>query len=129
MEVIRCSSIYTFMYLSIQCSTYVVICLGLLCMAVHAALRKLRSQINCQNKLSLKYVDVVSDVKQTRDVHPMLCQCWPSVADASPVLAQHWVIFSCLLTHSVSRLIPSKDETFIQYCNNAGLTSATLVQP
>ena len=28
-------------------------------------------------------------VKQTRDIHPSLAQCWPTVYDASTTLAQH----------------------------------------
>ena len=34
---------------------------------------------------------------QTRDVDPMLAQCWPTVCDADPVSNQHWFNASCLL--------------------------------
>ena len=33
---------------------------------------------------------------RTRDVEPMLFQCWPTVCDAGPTLNQHWTIL-CLL--------------------------------
>ena len=32
---------------------------------------------------------------QTRDIHPMLFQCWPTVLDAGPTLKQHWVNVPC----------------------------------
>ena len=35
--------------------------------------------------------------QQTRDIHPMLFQCWPSVEDDGPTLKQHWVNAPCLL--------------------------------
>ena len=35
--------------------------------------------------------------QQTRDNHPMLVQCWASVADGGPTLYQHRVNVSCLL--------------------------------
>ena len=35
--------------------------------------------------------------QQTRDIHPMLHQCWASVVDGEPTLVQHWVRVSCLL--------------------------------
>ena len=35
--------------------------------------------------------------QQTRDIDPMLCQCWASVVDGGPTLAQHWVDVPCLL--------------------------------
>ena len=35
--------------------------------------------------------------QQTRDVHPMLFQCWLTVFDAGPTLKQHRVNASCLL--------------------------------
>ena len=33
----------------------------------------------------------------TRDIHPMLFQCCPTVFDAGPTLKQHWVKAPCLL--------------------------------
>ena len=42
------------------------------------------------------YVDIGVDkvvTKQTRGIHPMLFQCWPT--DAGPTLKQHWVNASC----------------------------------
>ena len=35
--------------------------------------------------------------QQTRDVQPMLVQCWASVEDDGPTLYQHWLNVSCLL--------------------------------
>ena len=35
--------------------------------------------------------------QQTRDVHPVLIQCWSSVFDAGPTLNQHWMKVLCLL--------------------------------
>ena len=35
--------------------------------------------------------------QQTRGIHPMLFQCWPTVFDAGPTLKQHWVNAPCLL--------------------------------
>ena len=35
--------------------------------------------------------------QQTRDIDPMLGQCWASVVDAVPTLPQHWVNVLCLL--------------------------------
>ena len=38
--------------------------------------------------------------QQTRDIRPMLFQCWASVTDAGPTLKQHRANVSCL-THSL----------------------------
>ena len=38
-----------------------------------------------------------SPTQQTRGIHPMLFQCWPTVFDAGPTLKQHWVNAPCLL--------------------------------
>ena len=35
--------------------------------------------------------------QQTRGIHTMLFQCWPTVFDAGPAMKQHWVNASCLL--------------------------------
>ena len=35
--------------------------------------------------------------QQTRDIHPMLFQCWASVEDGGPTLKGHSVNTSCLL--------------------------------
>ena len=35
--------------------------------------------------------------QQTRDIQPMLYQCWSTVYDAGPTLVHHWVDVSCLL--------------------------------
>ena len=35
--------------------------------------------------------------QNTRDVQPMLVQCWDSVEDGSPTLYQHWLNVSCFL--------------------------------
>ena len=35
---------------------------------------------------------------QTRGIHPMLVQCWPTVFEAGPSLKHHWVIVQCFLS-------------------------------
>ena len=35
--------------------------------------------------------------QQTRNIQPMLLQCWPIVFDADPTLYRHWLNVSCLL--------------------------------
>ena len=35
--------------------------------------------------------------QRTRDVYPMMVQCWPTVYDAGPTLNQHWFNVTCLL--------------------------------
>ena len=42
--------------------------------------------------------------QQTRDIDPMLVQCWASVVDDGPTLNQHWVNVSttCLLASEVA---------------------------
>ena len=35
--------------------------------------------------------------QQTRDIEPMLGQCWTDVVDGGPALTQHWFNVSCLL--------------------------------
>ena len=34
--------------------------------------------------------------EQTRSIHPMVFQCWPSVEDAESTLNQHWVNAPCV---------------------------------
>ena len=36
-------------------------------------------------------------LQQTRDIEPLLVQCWASVYDAGPTLNQQWLNVSCLL--------------------------------
>ena len=36
-------------------------------------------------------------VQQTREINPMLVQCWASIVDGGPTLYQHWLDASCLL--------------------------------
>ena len=35
-------------------------------------------------------------VQQTRNIHPMLDQCWASVVNGGQTLVQHWIDVSCL---------------------------------
>ena len=35
--------------------------------------------------------------RQTRDIEPMLGQCWADVVDGGPAMTQHWFNVSCLL--------------------------------
>ena len=43
----------------------------------------------CSWSLNYSYVDGVT--QQTRGIHPMLFQCWPTVIDAGPTLKQRCV--------------------------------------
>ena len=36
-------------------------------------------------------------ILQTRGIHPMVFQCWPTVFGAGPTLKQYWVNAPCLL--------------------------------
>ena len=38
-----------------------------------------------------------TNFQQTRDIHTMLFQCWPTIFDAGPTLKQYCVNGSCLL--------------------------------
>ena len=40
--------------------------------------------------------------KQTRDIHPVLVECWASVVDGGPTFNQQWVNVSCLLESQLS---------------------------
>ena len=39
---------------------------------------------------------------QTRNINPMLGQCWPSVYDAGPTLAQHWFNVLCAVINTIT---------------------------
>ena len=41
--------------------------------------------------LSRVYKHIVLTTQQTRDIHPILFKCWPTVFDASSILKQHWM--------------------------------------
>ena len=43
------------------------------------------------------YVSLAVPSQQTRDIHPMLFQCWLIVSDAGPTLKHHWVNAPCFL--------------------------------
>ena len=49
---------------------------------------------------------------QTRDVEPMLGWCWPSVVDAVPPSAQHWLNASCRMTLHLGEATRSKADTW-----------------
>ena len=53
--------------------------------------------IVCDIRCQCVYILYICLSQQTRDVLPMLAQCWASVVDGGPTLSQHWVNFSCLL--------------------------------
>ena len=38
-------------------------------------------------------------IQQTRGIHTMLFQCWPTVFDAGPTVRRHWVNDPCLLKY------------------------------
>ena len=46
-----------------------------------------------------KAIDQLYVTQQTRDIHPMLVQCWYTVYDVDPTLSQLWVNNLCLLGH------------------------------
>ena len=54
-------------------------------------------QIRCI--LNIKTPELVDSAttQETRDVYPMLVQCWNDVVDGGPTLNRHWVRVSCLL--------------------------------
>ena len=39
--------------------------------------------------------------QHTRDIHPLLNQCWSTVYDADQTLIQQWMNVSCLLGYSI----------------------------
>ena len=43
--------------------------------------------------------------QQTRDIEPLLVQCWFTVHDADPTLNQHWLNVSCLLGRMWCRVL------------------------
>ena len=43
------------------------------------------------------FAGCAASCQKTRDIEPMLGQCWPSVYDAGPTLTRHWLDVSCLL--------------------------------
>ena len=43
-----------------------------------------------------------SPTLQTRDIEPLLVQCWSNVVDGGPTLNQQWLNVSCLLGKQVS---------------------------
>ena len=47
-----------------------------------------------KNEILIKYLVFAG---RSRDIQPMLAQCWSSVADDGPTLRQHWLNISCLL--------------------------------
>ena len=46
---------------------------------------------------TMLYIELFS-TQQTRGIHPMLFQYWPTVFGAGPTLAKHWVNALCLLS-------------------------------
>ena len=45
--------------------------------------------------------------QQTRDIHPMLFQCWATVFKSGPTLKQHWVNALCLLGYQTEHRLHS----------------------
>ena len=60
----------------------------------------------CALLLHPKWLSYYRDVgpQQTRDICPMLCQCWSIVYDAGPALIQHRIHISCFF----AEVCPSK---------------------
>ena len=52
-------------------------------------------------------------IQQTRDIHPMLVQCWVSVVDDEPTLYKHWVNVSCFLSSSRSFALSVQRQTAV----------------
>ena len=61
------------------------------------------NQLKCYHSSQFSLTVCQGNSQQTRDVHPMLVQCWPTVCDAGPALYQHWVNVSCLLGCSLTK--------------------------
>ena len=57
--------------------------------------RRSKEFVNAISQLLFSAVRLVVLVtvlsQQTRDIHPMLVQCWPIVCDSGHTLYQHWV--------------------------------------
>ena len=71
---------------------------------------------------------------QSREIHPMLFQCWASVEDGGLTLKQHWVDASCLLGRYlilvkkprwpiVGSMLGQRRRRCANNWNNIGLTS------
>ena len=43
------------------------------------------------------FMGIHHPTQQTRDIEPLLVQCWSTVYDAGPTLNQQWLNVSCLL--------------------------------
>ena len=50
----------------------------------------------CCESTEATVTDHQAESRPTRDVHPVLAQCWASVEDGGPSLSRHWVNVSCL---------------------------------
>ena len=49
--------------------------------------------------------------QQTRDVQPMLAQCWATGCEAGPTFSQHWLNISCFLSHIPTPIVHLKTTT------------------
>ena len=62
----------------------------------------------------------------TRDIDPMLNQCWASVYDASPTLNHHWVNFPCLVGGGGRTSVPFVSTLFL-FVYHGGPTTPSLL--
>ena len=57
--------------------------------------QSLRRWVNVILALGHRVYDLPT--QQTRDIEPLLIQCWASVVDGGPTLNQQWLNVACLL--------------------------------
>ena len=57
----------------------------------------LAQQQTCNGLTSRACWDGPVTSQQTRDIEPMLGQCWADAVDAGPIWTQHWFNSTCLL--------------------------------
>ena len=62
-----------------------------------ASVRGLSGEKSSGHRPAFPFQPIHSSPQQTREVEPMLGQCWASVLDDEPTLTQHWFNVSCLL--------------------------------
>ena len=64
----------------------------------HRGFRRLRAAISRRGRSQVHRAgELYRHTKKTRDIEPMLSQCWADVVESGPTLNQHWFNVSCLL--------------------------------
>ena len=59
----------------------------------HVSVELRQSSIFCQDHSPVEILPA-DTTRQTRDIQPMLGQCWTDVVDGGPTLIQHWFVFA-----------------------------------